>query len=160
MVSPFFLKKPLDKITANESATLSLLCSVGGTPEPEVEWFKHGASIPFERASVSSGSRLTITAVVPEDSGRYQCSFVNSAGLLHHVFEVTIQRKNLILIDHKFITALCINHVLTFASFLFSFSTFYLAWKDYSINTAEKSTLNSVKFLIVRPRQLNKVIYV
>lgn len=96
-VPPFFLKKPLDKITANESDSLSLLCLVGGTPEPEVEWFKHGASIPFERAYVSPGSRLTITAVVPDDdSGRYQCSSVNSVGQLHHVFEVTIQRKNLI----------------------------------------------------------------
>lgn len=94
-VPPFFLKKPLDKITANESDSLSLLCLVGGTPEPEVEWFKHGASIPFERASVSSGSRLTITAVVSGDSGRYQCSSANSVGQLHHVFEVTIiERKN------------------------------------------------------------------
>lgn len=93
-VPPFFLKKPLDKITANESDSLTLLCLVGGTPEPEVEWFKHGAHIPFERASVFPGSRLTVTTVVPDDSGRYQCSSANSVGQLHHVFEVTIKRKN------------------------------------------------------------------
>ena len=93
LVPPFFVEKPLDKITANESDSLSLLCLVGGTPEPEVEWFKHGARIPFERASVSTGSQeLTITAVAPEDSGRYQCSSFNSVGHLNHVFEVTIQR--------------------------------------------------------------------
>ena len=58
-----------------------------------MEWFKHGARIPFERASVSTGSQvLTITAVVPEDSGRYQCSSANSVGELNHVFDVTINR--------------------------------------------------------------------
>ena len=83
----------MDKITANESDSLSLLCLVGGTPKPEVEWFKHGAHIPFERASVSTGSQvLTIPAVVPEDSGQYQCTSVNSVGRLNHVFEVTIER--------------------------------------------------------------------
>ena len=93
-VPPFFLKKPLDKVTANESDSLSLLCLVGGTPEPEVEWFKHGAPLP-STASVSPGSRLTIPSVEPDDSGRYQCSSVNSVGQLHHVFEVTInKRKN------------------------------------------------------------------
>ena len=92
-VPPFFLEKPLDKITANESDSLSLLCLVGGTPEPEVEWLKHGARMPFERASVSTGSQeLTIMAVVPEDSGQYQCSSFNSVGQVDHVFEVTIER--------------------------------------------------------------------
>ena len=103
-VPPFFLKKPLDKITANESDSLTLLCLVGGTPEPEVEWFKHGAHIPFERASVFPGSRLTVTTVVPDDSGRYQCSSANSVGQLHHVFEVTIKRKN------RFFCRLQIHH--------------------------------------------------
>ena len=92
-IPPFFLKKPLDKVTANESDSLSLLCLVGGTPEPEVEWFKHGAPLPFA-ASVSPGSQLTISSVEPDDSGRYQCSSVNSVGQLHHVFEVTVKRKN------------------------------------------------------------------
>lgn len=103
-VPPFFLKKPLDKIIANESDSLTLLCLVGGTPEPEVEWFKHGAPIPFERASVFPGSRLTVTTVVPDDSGRYQCSSANSVGQLHHVFEVTIKRKN------RFFCRLQIHH--------------------------------------------------
>lgn len=58
-----------------------------------MEWFKHGAPLPFA-VSVSRGSRLTISSVEPDDSGRYQCSSVNSVGQLHHVFEVTVKRKN------------------------------------------------------------------
>ena len=66
---------------------------VGGAPEAEVEWFKLGASIPFEWASVSNGNQvLTITSAVTGDRGRYQCSSINSVGNLSHVFEVTISR--------------------------------------------------------------------
>lgn len=92
-VLPFFLEKPLDKVTANEGDSISLLCLVGGTPEPEVEWFKHGGDLPLF-ASVSPGSRLTISSIELDDSGRYQCSAVNFFGELHHVFEVTVKRKN------------------------------------------------------------------
>lgn len=92
-VPPFFRQRPPDKITVREGDSLSLLCLVGGTPAPEVEWFKHGALIPFERASVSTGNQLlTITAVLPEDSGRYQCSSFNYVGKLHHQFEVSVER--------------------------------------------------------------------
>lgn len=95
LVAPFFLKKPLDKVTANESDSLSLLFLVGGTPEPEVKWFKQGRDLSLN-ASVSPRGRLTIPSVEPDDSGRYQCSAVNSVGQLHHVFEVTVivKRKN------------------------------------------------------------------
>lgn len=58
-----------------------------------MDWCKHGADIPFLRASVSNGNQvLTIASAVPEDSGRYQCSSINSVGNLSHVFEVTISR--------------------------------------------------------------------
>lgn len=80
-------------ITVNESDSLSLHCMVGGAPEAEVDWRKHGADIPFVRASMSNGNQvLTIASAVPEDSGGYQCSSINSVGNLSHVFEVTVSR--------------------------------------------------------------------
>jgi neogenin len=79
-VPPRFLKKPQDKIElANKD--IELECSVHGTPEPKISWFKDGEVITSnEYYQIVNGHNMKIMGLMTSDSGIFQCFASNPAG--------------------------------------------------------------------------------
>uniref|UniRef100_A0A8C8J9N7 Myomesin 2a n=1 Tax=Oncorhynchus tshawytscha TaxID=74940 RepID=A0A8C8J9N7_ONCTS len=74
-----------DVVTIMEQKTLSLTCTVWGDPSPEVTWFKNeNEVVSTEHAKITLEANkfasLTITAVTPEDSGKYSINVRNKYG--------------------------------------------------------------------------------
>ncbi|XP_012644254.2 myomesin-2 [Microcebus murinus] len=74
-----------DVVTIMEGKTLNLTCTVFGSPDPEVVWFKNDQdillsdhfSVKVEQAKFVS---MTIKGVTSEDSGKYSMSVKNKYG--------------------------------------------------------------------------------
>ncbi|KAK0404394.1 hypothetical protein QR680_017436 [Steinernema hermaphroditum] len=65
------------------SHPIVLDCPVLGNPEPEVEWRRDGAPLPFnERVTVVDRTHLTINNATSADAGRYTCHAENEVGHL------------------------------------------------------------------------------
>ncbi|VDN97244.1 unnamed protein product, partial [Rodentolepis nana] len=87
-VPPKFITKPAPKLTATSGQTLSLECTFEGVPTPVVSWHKDGKLIPpndlaENHVSVfitENTTQLSITEVVPEDCGIWQCLASSTAG--------------------------------------------------------------------------------
>ncbi|CAD6189828.1 unnamed protein product [Caenorhabditis auriculariae] len=82
---PTFVKELVStEVKYNETATLSV--SVKGVPEPTVQWLKDGAPVSVDGSHVISKSEgsgsysITINSARLEDSGKYSCKAVNTAG--------------------------------------------------------------------------------
>lgn len=82
---PFFKKKPHNQtISEGQHATFSAI--IGGTPEPEVDWFKDEKAIEDKgrfviRDDLDKGKfSLTIEETFVEDAGIYKCVAFNEVG--------------------------------------------------------------------------------
>ena len=77
---PKITSQPQNKtLTERENVTLS--CNATGNPTPSITWTKDGSAVNHPRISLSLGNKqLTITNVIRDDSGDYQCVANNSIG--------------------------------------------------------------------------------
>ncbi|KAF3425118.1 hypothetical protein E2986_07915 [Frieseomelitta varia] len=102
---PKLLKKLADQ-RINEGDTLKLIFEVGGTPDPEVKWFKDGEEVSTDaRIKITRDSKrqesynLTVTLVKGSDAGIYEVRAENELGF------VTSKSKVLIMIRK------CVNSI-------------------------------------------------
>jgi hypothetical protein len=82
--APEFLEdlKPVQAKPGDEAV---FECKVGGSPEPDIKWYKEGKELGPEDGvlaqSLPDGTqRLSIPSVAPEDQGQFECAAVNPAG--------------------------------------------------------------------------------
>jgi len=76
--SPLFISQPADTVAAG---SVTLPCSVTGTPHPSVQWFKDNSLLSLDvRISQAVSGDLTITSLTPQDNGLYHCLAMNTAG--------------------------------------------------------------------------------
>lgn len=67
--------------TAIEDERLELRCTATGSPQPEIQWFRHGVAVQNENGvRIYPDGRLIIESVKDRDQGPYVCRAVNSAG--------------------------------------------------------------------------------
>ncbi|KAK9307270.1 hypothetical protein QLX08_002302 [Tetragonisca angustula] len=93
---PKLLKKLTDQ-RINEGDTLKLIFEVGGTPEPEVKWFKDGEEVSTDaRIKITRDSKrqesynLTVTLVKGSDAGIYEVRAENELGFVTSKSKVMI----------------------------------------------------------------------
>ncbi|VDM36482.1 unnamed protein product [Toxocara canis] len=74
----------MDSRQVNEGDTVKFAVTVAGTPSPEVQWFLNGepitASSTVTITAENETHTLTMTEVVPEQSGEISCEARNSVG--------------------------------------------------------------------------------
>ncbi|KAL1506126.1 hypothetical protein ABEB36_005549 [Hypothenemus hampei] len=78
---------PDSVVTATEGKRQELTCSsVGGSPDPQVRWYREGSIYPLEAALKNGGSRdqpttatLTITPTKDDDDATFRCEVSNRA---------------------------------------------------------------------------------
>lgn len=92
---PSFIKKP-DRITLlKKGSSTSLECTITGTPEIKVNWYKQESEIlpsdKFRMSFVDSKSVLELNNVSVEDSGYYTCRAENEAGFDNCNVTVTVK---------------------------------------------------------------------
>ncbi|XP_062508018.1 immunoglobulin superfamily member 10-like isoform X2 [Corticium candelabrum] len=77
---PVITKFPADVI-ALEGASAVFECAADAVPQPTIRWRKVGdSSLPRSRATITSSNTLTITSVIPQDTGSYVCETENIFG--------------------------------------------------------------------------------
>ncbi|XP_043515961.1 obscurin isoform X6 [Frieseomelitta varia] len=93
---PKLLKKLADQ-RINEGDTLKLIFEVGGTPDPEVKWFKDGEEVSTDaRIKITRDSKrqesynLTVTLVKGSDAGIYEVRAENELGFVTSKSKVLI----------------------------------------------------------------------
>ncbi|XP_037382641.1 myomesin-2 [Talpa occidentalis] len=74
-----------DVVTIMEGKTLNLTCTVCGSPDPEVLWFKNDQDIELSehfamKVEQAKHASLTISGVTAEDSGKYTIHVKNKYG--------------------------------------------------------------------------------
>ncbi|XP_066252109.1 hemicentin-1 isoform X1 [Euwallacea similis] len=89
---------PGSRVTVTEGKRQELTCSsVGGSPDPEVKWYKEGSMYPLEAALKNGGSRdqpttatLTITPTKDDDEAVYKCEVWNRALAQDKILKATV----------------------------------------------------------------------
>jgi len=90
---------PNADFSVNENETISILCTVEGSPAPTASWNKTGSSLPAGRSTVQNiydldgeltGVELSITNAVSADSGTYKCEASNKLGTVTRQITVTV----------------------------------------------------------------------
>ncbi|KAL8584682.1 hypothetical protein ACOMHN_035603 [Nucella lapillus] len=75
---------PLQDVTSPPGSSVTLRCSVSGTPTPSVFWRRNGlivADTPDFQQSLESGeARLSVAALREKHGGQYECVAKNEAG--------------------------------------------------------------------------------
>ena len=65
-----------------------------GQPEPQIEWFKNDKTVKSDDHLVLADKgdlhSLTISSVVPDDSGVYKVKAISKAGSLERTFDVQV----------------------------------------------------------------------
>ncbi|XP_023247047.1 vascular endothelial growth factor receptor kdr-like, partial [Copidosoma floridanum] len=85
---PYFIKDNMNSTNITELSTdarnvIHLLCYVGGTPTPNITWYKDDEplDLPEDRLSLLSNSqKLILRYLVKDDSGNYSCRAENRFG--------------------------------------------------------------------------------
>lgn len=89
---------PGTSVTATEGKRQELTCSsVGGSPDPQVKWYRQGSVYPLEAALKNGGSRdqpttasLTITPTKEDDEAMFRCEVWNRALAKDKVLSATV----------------------------------------------------------------------
>ncbi|XP_029163989.1 peroxidasin homolog [Nylanderia fulva] len=77
--APRLIYKPQD-MEAELDATVEVPCRAEGRPKPIIQWKKDGSAVDGNRIKVTRGGSLLIFNVIPQDTGRYECSAINDYG--------------------------------------------------------------------------------
>ncbi|XP_014486409.1 PREDICTED: peroxidasin homolog [Dinoponera quadriceps] len=77
--APRLTYEPRD-IDAEPGAVVEVPCRAEGKPKPVMQWKKDGSALEAGRIKISRGGSLYIYNVSSTDTGRYECSAVNSHG--------------------------------------------------------------------------------
>uniref|UniRef100_A0A7I4YU80 Ig-like domain-containing protein n=1 Tax=Haemonchus contortus TaxID=6289 RepID=A0A7I4YU80_HAECO len=81
--APDFATK-LNDLRIVQNAPAVFTCSIVGEPKPIVNWFKDGQPLPntgrFQATEANGQYRLSISNILPQDVGIYECVAKNTAG--------------------------------------------------------------------------------
>eukprot|EP00062_Callorhinchus_milii_P005912 gi/632946130/ref/XP_007888405.1/ PREDICTED: titin-like [Callorhinchus milii] len=115
---PTFVLKPDPTVLVKKGDSTSFECTVTGTPEIKVTWYKYETEIQptnqFRTSFVDSVSMLEIIDANVEDSGQYICEAQNEAGTDRCTVTVTVKeppsfRKKLDAVEVVKATDLCLE---------------------------------------------------
>ena len=84
---------PASQLTANESNTVTLICSAPGNPSPQLSWVRVNGSLPSNRTKVTSDGLMQIDGVRLEDAGKYKCMARNILGKDENAAKLVVQSK-------------------------------------------------------------------
>ncbi|XP_068096243.1 hemicentin-1 isoform X2 [Hyperolius riggenbachi] len=77
--------------------SITLNCTVQGSPVPTIQWSKKGQEIPFnKRFKQFNNGSLSIYNTMNEDIGDYVCIASNGAGILEHMITLSLQKPPII----------------------------------------------------------------
>ncbi|KAL0105107.1 hypothetical protein PUN28_016635 [Cardiocondyla obscurior] len=79
LTAPRLIFKPRD-MEVEPDATIEVPCRAEGVPKPVIQWKKDGSALEGNRIKITRGGSLVIFNVIPQDSGRYECTAVNDYG--------------------------------------------------------------------------------
>ncbi|KAJ7318668.1 hypothetical protein OS493_037374 [Desmophyllum pertusum] len=79
---PRFTVKPPENHVVNTGDILTVNCSAHGDQTLLLTWSREYAELPDRRATVNKDGTLTITQVVPMDSGKYICTASSVGGAI------------------------------------------------------------------------------
>ncbi|KAL6430530.1 hypothetical protein ACFW04_007847 [Cataglyphis niger] len=77
--APRLIFKPQD-MEAEPDAIVEVPCRAEGKPKPVIQWKKDGSALESNRIKITRGGSLLIFNVIPQDTGRYECSAINDYG--------------------------------------------------------------------------------
>lgn len=93
-LAPLFTVHPISQ-TVKEGDTVCLECTVSGDPIPEAEWYYNDG--PIQAGHIFSQDneiiKLELQALLPEDTGTYECRVTSSMGKASTVAFLVVERK-------------------------------------------------------------------
>ncbi|XP_033097959.1 peroxidasin homolog [Anneissia japonica] len=104
-IPPTFTVTPSD-LTIITGATVEILCSAQGEPNPVITWSKDGVQItPSAKFVIINNRRLLIRDVGLVDEGRYDCAARNSIGYASTSMELKVVASNSISEGDQFVNS-------------------------------------------------------
>ncbi|XP_040573911.1 protein turtle isoform X4 [Lepeophtheirus salmonis] len=105
---PHFTVTPEDIVYVNIKDSIILNCQAGGTPVPEILWFKEEQPVTTSNrlGIFNDGTELRISNILPKDLGDYTCIARNGEGRIHHTARVVIAGAPVIVTEPKNLTKL------------------------------------------------------
>ncbi|XP_077589202.1 vascular endothelial growth factor receptor kdr-like isoform X2 [Stigmatopora nigra] len=86
-----WLSQNLTDLTVNSSSTLTLICLAGGSPPPNVTWYKNGVLVEEgQGVTLKPDGKLITDRVKKDDEGLYECVAINSEGVVKTGAWVTV----------------------------------------------------------------------
>ncbi|XP_019850052.1 PREDICTED: hemicentin-1-like isoform X1 [Amphimedon queenslandica] len=156
---PYFIVTPPNNLTLRYNNTITLNCSSGGVPLPNITWFKDGIVIPTDQYTSSNTSDTIITMLTVVGSlisgGNYTCQAVNDLverRVVNTTVNVTVFEYLDIVLDDDTDYTFTLNQSDTFI-IQCSFSGFPLPTIDwffgtFSMNSTENFFSNSSRVSI------------
>lgn len=97
------IQEPLTDVTVGLQQRLTLSCIVGGSPAPQITWFKNGKQLPAGASIAYENrvARLTIEETSASSEATYKCVARNEIGTAETVCQVSVQEKPSIVIDEQ-----------------------------------------------------------
>lgn len=79
---PYWIQKPEEIVYVTYGSSIILTCQAGGTPTPEIQWFKGDKHIQISRYVdvYNDGTELRISKLRQRDLGDYTCIARNGVG--------------------------------------------------------------------------------
>ncbi|CAH8497516.1 unnamed protein product [Schistosoma turkestanicum] len=104
-LAPSFTIHPISQ-TVKDGDTVCLECSVSGDPIPEAEWYYNDG--PIQAGHIFSQDneiiKLELQALLPEDTGTYECRATSSMGKASTVAFLVVEAENEEMKGPKFLT--------------------------------------------------------
>lgn len=100
------IQEPLVDVVIGLQQRLTLTCIVGGSPAPQITWFKNGQSLPANENIVYENrvARYIIEETSSTSEATYKCVARNEIGTAETACQVSVQEKPSIVIDEQLLS--------------------------------------------------------
>lgn len=100
-----FIQEPLSDIETGPKKSVTLSCVIGGTPSPNITWYKNGKE--FKTKTMTYENRVAkyiIEETTEETTSTYTCVAENTVGKTETTCNVNVQEKPSIVIEDKLLS--------------------------------------------------------
>lgn len=100
-----FIQEPLSDIETGPKKSVTLSCVIGGTPTPNITWYKNGKE--FKTKTMTYENRVAkyiIEETTEETTSTYSCVAENTVGKTETTCNVNVQEKPSIVIEDKLLS--------------------------------------------------------
>lgn len=99
------IQEPLADVSVGINQKVTLSCIVGGSPTPDIKWFKNGASFTTKTMIYENRvAKLTIDQTSESTEATYKCVATNEAGTAETTCSINVQDKPCIVIDEQLLS--------------------------------------------------------